>query len=150
MLELKSIEEEAADCRAAFRNSKAGDWSIHIHHGAECVEQFYEPPENRIAYILSQKSKEERAIRLRFMRPMTEEQAHDYKAKFDLLVADYKAKRDPLDTDYKAKRDPLDTDYKAKCASLYDDYKAKRTLLHLSFCSPDCPWDGQTLFPYKI
>ena len=124
-LRLLSIEEEAAACRKAFKGSKVGDWVVHLHHGTDCVEQLTEPIENRIAYILAHKPEGERAVRLRFMRPVSKKKA----------------------ADYDAKRAPLYADYRAKSATLDADYKAKSATLHLEFCVPDCPWNGETLFP---
>ena len=68
-LTLKSIEEEAADCRAAWADSKVGDIGIHIHHSLVC-EVLLEPVENRIEYILREKPNSEQALRLRLMRPL--------------------------------------------------------------------------------
>ena len=51
MIELKSIEEEAADCYAAFKDSKVGDWAVHIHHGAKCVEQRSSTPNKASLFL---------------------------------------------------------------------------------------------------
>ncbi len=143
MIELKSIEEEAADCYAAFKDSKVGDWAVHIHHGAKCVEQFSEPPENRISYILSQKPEKECAIRLRFMRPITKEQAQDYEAKCAALYADYKAKCAALYADYEAKCAALNADYNAQRAALDADYNAKRApLINADYEAKRAPLDA--------
>jgi hypothetical protein len=64
---LGTIEEEAAACRAAWAANPA-KWGWHIHHDTLCEERAY-PIEDRIAYILTQKPKAERALRLRLMRP---------------------------------------------------------------------------------
>ena len=69
MKELGTIEQEAADCRAAFANSKVGDAVWLCHHGMLC-EPLSELPENRISYILSSKSRNEQARRLREFRPV--------------------------------------------------------------------------------
>src|SRR3990167_10761203 len=133
---LKSIEEEAADCRAAFVGAAVGTpvWCCHHERLYEVLE---EPAENRIAYILSDKPSFERARRLREFRPVKDTAIYrkvdalvaDYKAKRAPLDADYKAKRALLDADYEAKRAPLVADYEAKLAPLYADYEAKRALL---------------------
>ena len=65
---LKSIEEEAADCRAAFKGFTVGTPAWHVHHAVLC-EIVTEPIENRISYILSHKAVAEQALRLRLMRP---------------------------------------------------------------------------------
>ena len=66
--ELKSIEEELVDCRAAHRNSKVGDLVFACHHKV-LLEVLTEPAENRIAYIMTEKPENERAARLRCFRP---------------------------------------------------------------------------------
>jgi hypothetical protein len=69
MKELGTIEQEAEDCRAAFANSKVGDAVWLCHHEVLC-EPLSELPENRISYILSSKSRNEQARRLREFRPV--------------------------------------------------------------------------------
>ena len=66
---LKTIDEEAADCRAAFANSKVGDLVNFCHH-EEPVEALVQPAEDRIAYILTEKPLWEQALRLRLFRPI--------------------------------------------------------------------------------
>lgn len=124
ILELGSIKKEAAACSKAFKGSKVGDWAVHVHHGAGCVEQLAEPPGRRIAYILSDKPLAEQALRLRLFRPVKEKKARDCLAKLDMLTTKYYAKLDTLTA----------------------DYNAKRALLHLQVCVKGCPWDGETLF----
>ena len=72
MIKLKSIDEEAADCRKAFVNSKIGDLVQHCHHEIGC-EVLIEEAEARIAYILSYKPVPEQALRLRLFRPIAME-----------------------------------------------------------------------------
>ena len=64
---LKSIEEEAEDCRARCAGMKIGDLILHCHHEVLC-EALTEPVENRIDYILESKS-DNPALRLRLMGP---------------------------------------------------------------------------------
>ena len=64
---LKSVEEEATDCRARCAGMKVGDLIMHCHHDALC-ETLTEPVENRISYILTSK-RDNRALRLRLMGP---------------------------------------------------------------------------------
>lgn len=68
-IKLKTIEEEAADCRAAFEGSQIGDLVNFCHHQV-IIENLSEPAEDRIAYILKDKSHWERALRLRLFRPI--------------------------------------------------------------------------------
>src|SRR3990167_9332473 len=122
---LKSIEEEAADCRAAFVGAAVGTpvWCCHHERLYEVLE---EPAENRIAYILSDKPSFERTRRLREFRPVKDTAIYP---KLAALDADYDAKLAALDADYEAKLAPLYADYKAKLAALYADYKAKLAAL---------------------
>jgi hypothetical protein len=165
--ELGTIEEEAVECRKAFEGVEVGSpvWCCHHEKLTETLE---EPAENRIRYILEEKSTKERAIRLREFRPVMDVELWktlyadyqaklapldaDYQAKRDLLYDDYSAKLAPLDADYQAKLAPLDADYEAKRDLLYADYSAKRALLyaylevlHLAEY-PDTAWNGKSIF----
>ena len=72
MLVLKSIEEEAADCRKAFEGVTVGTLVLHCHHEV-LSEALSEPAEHRIAYILDHKPKDEQALRLRLFRPVSQD-----------------------------------------------------------------------------
>ena len=78
----------------------------------------------RITYILTQKPKSERALRLRLFRPIPKP-----------LYDDYLAKLKPLDDNYWSRRKPLYDDYEAKHKSLYDDYWSKRKSLYDNYWS---------------
>jgi hypothetical protein len=78
-LSLKSIDDEAAACRAAWAAAPNAWYGAHIHHEKAC-EALIEPIEVRILYILHQKPEKERAIRLRLMRPTTPEAFKAYYA----------------------------------------------------------------------
>jgi hypothetical protein len=80
---LLSIPEEAALCRAAFVGVKVGAMVQHCHH-EQLAEPLTEPPEARIAYILSFKPIEEQALRLHLFRPT-------YNAAVDAAGATYNA-----------------------------------------------------------
>ena len=75
---LKSIEEEADDCRAAWKGFKVGTFALHCHHEI-LAEPLREDAENRIAYILSAKPRIERALRLRLFRPVSEKVLAEWK-----------------------------------------------------------------------
>src|SRR3990167_974384 len=77
MIDLKSIEEEAKDCRAAWPAQPHATVGLHIHHEI-VAEALTEPIEHRIAYILSNKPKEEQALRLRLMRPIRAPASAEY------------------------------------------------------------------------
>jgi hypothetical protein len=128
--ELGTIEQEAAECRLAFANSKIGDPVWNCHHDRE-HELLTEPAEDRIRFILANKPIEEQPRRLRELRPVRDLALYaDYEAKVALLDADYGTKRAPLYADYEAKRAPLD---------------ASITSLHrLEY--PDSKWNGVTIF----
>ena len=64
---LKSVEEEAADCRARCAGMKVGDLILHYHHDCLC-EILIQPVENLIDYILQSKF-DNPALRLRLMGP---------------------------------------------------------------------------------
>ncbi len=64
---LKSIEEEADDCRAAWKGFKEGTFALHCHHEI-LAEPFIEDAENRIVHILLSKPKFEQALRLNVQR----------------------------------------------------------------------------------
>ncbi len=68
MIVLKSIEEEAADCRERCKDMRIGDMVLHCHHEVLC-ERLTEPVENRIAYILAEKT-DNVALRLRMLGPL--------------------------------------------------------------------------------
>src|SRR5574337_90762 len=68
-LKLGTIEDEAYACRAAWAAMPDAEYGVHIHHGF-LAEDLSEPIENRINYILSDKPENERALRLRLMRPI--------------------------------------------------------------------------------
>ena len=122
----KSIAEEAADCRVAFSGTKVGDWVWFCHHGV-VAEQLTEPAETRIAYILSDKTDEEQAIRLRWFRPVKSKAVAPADAAYDKAVA----------TAYSAYNKAV-APARAAC------YKAVATALKKEL--PGCPWDGTTLF----
>ena len=71
-LVLKSIEEEAEDCRKAFEGVEIGSLVLHCHHEV-LSERLSESAENRIAYILDYKSQNEQALRLRLFRPVSQD-----------------------------------------------------------------------------
>lgn len=70
-MEFGTIAEEAALCRAAFKDSKVGDWTWLCHHDTIC-EPLIELAENRIWCILTFKPEYEQAIRLREFRPIAD------------------------------------------------------------------------------
>ena len=151
-LPLQSIEQEAADCRKAFANSKIGD-PVWLCHHSQLFEVLTEPAEERISYILSYKPETEQALRLREFRPMLHPERYtDYWDKLKPLHTDYDAKCNALHTDHWDKRDALYTDYRDKRDALYADYRTKRAPLDAKMTAlhkqeyPDTTWNGTDLF----
>ena len=72
MLVLKSIQEEAADCRKAFEGVEVGALVLHCHH-EYLAEPLNEPADHRIEYILKHKPEHEQSLRLRLFRPVSQE-----------------------------------------------------------------------------
>src|SRR5271157_2028798 len=128
-MKLKSIEEEAADCRQANKNAKIGDFILHLHHGI-VGETLSEPIENRIVYILTQKPEYERALRLRLMRVVPEKD----------LKADAKWRK--ACTEWWK----VDVGWEKAYIEWEKAGAALSTFAHAHFCIPDCPWDGRTIF----
>ena len=68
-MNLLTIAEEAAACRAAWAAMPGATAGAHIHHET-VAEKLTEPIEARIAHILAEKPRGEQALRLRLMRPI--------------------------------------------------------------------------------
>ncbi len=146
-LQLGTIEEEAALCRAAWATSKGGELAVHCHHEIE-LESLIGPAEDRIVYILRCKAEDERALRLRLFRP----------ANTELFTSEMRkayADRQKADADYMAKADADYADwqkafaYWQKADDAWQKAAADSGIAHDRLCSqPDCPWNGHTIFPY--
>ena len=66
---IQNIETELTACQEAWNNNKDAKWTWCCHHSIR-FEELTEPLENRIAYILTKKPENERAIRLHNFRPV--------------------------------------------------------------------------------
>ena len=142
-IELKSIEEEAEDCRAAFAGVGVGTPAVHLHHGI-AVERLTEPPEARISHILASKDYSEQALRLRLFRPVfrggipmntTYAEVDAVYARWDAAYAELK----------KALHDNEEQRLKYEQARA----EALKALakFHEDLCmTRGCPWDGETIF----
>ena len=159
MIKLKSIDEEAADCRKAFVNSKIGDLVQHCHHEIGC-EVLTEEAEARIAYILSYKPVPEQALRLRLFRPIcVEDLPAEYqkayvawrKARAEYRKADAECQKadaelrkagvecQKADAEWEKAR----AEWRKADAELRKVYNASHSVL----CKePECPWNGKTIF----
>lgn len=121
---LKSVEEEAADCRARCAGMKVGDPILHCHHEVLC-EVLIEPVENRIDYILREK-KDNPALRLRLMGPPIIDDAVNADAEWRKADAEWPRAEAALS--------------KAQAAW------CKAYAVHYARLYPDSPWNGQTIF----
>ncbi len=65
---MRTIEQAEKECREAWAKNPS-TWGWCLHHGQD-VEELTEPIENRIAYILAHKAKNEIVIRLDNLRPV--------------------------------------------------------------------------------
>ena len=142
---LKSIEKEAADCRARCASMKVGDLILHCHHET-LLERLTEPAEDCINYILQSKT-DNVALRLRLMGPPIVE---------DIVLSDAEwkradAERERTDAELKrtyaewkriyAKCERADAEWKrtyAECERTYEPHYAR--------LYPDSPWNGKTIF----
>jgi hypothetical protein len=136
IFELKSIDDEAAACRAAWAAMPEAQYAAHLHHEVAC-EPLSEPIENRIAYILREKPEAERALRLRLMRPVTA-----------TASAEYERVRAPALAEYERVRATAWAEYERVKATAWAEYERVMATAHLLICSVyGCPFDGRTIFP---
>ena len=119
-MKLKSIEEEAADCRAAWAANPEVKVAHCLHHGIH-LEPLTDPIENRIAYILTEKPEEEQALRLRCLRPWTGRLSAW--AEWDKAGAEW-----------------------AKARAVAEWAKAGAFIEDHARLFPECPWNGKTIF----
>jgi len=142
---LKSIEEEAADCRARCANMKVGDLILHCHHDV-LREKLLEPVNNRIDYILTSKQ-DNVALRLRLMGPPVEDAAVLADAKLSKADAEWSKAYAELSKAYaewsKAYAEWWKAD--AKLSKAYAEW-SKAYEPHYARLYPDSPWNGKTIF----
>ena len=167
-MKLQSIAKEAAACRAAWAAMPDATAGVHIHHEI-VAEKLTEPIEARITYILNEKPKTEQALRLRLMRPVTASAWAEYEkvrasaraeyekvtasawAEYDKVTASAWAEYDkvtaPALAEYKKVTASALAEYKKVTASAWAEYKKVTASAHQAICpTPDCPWDGQSIF----
>ena len=115
----------------------------HIHHHI-LVEPLTEPLKNRIAFIERNKLEHERETRLRLMQPV--------KGKLPDAVVKARKAWDKARKAYVKAREAWDGAREAcnKAWAAYlkalRDHKDEIEALHTKEC-PNCPWDGETIFP---
>ena len=115
MKELKSIEEELADCKKAFARVKVGSLVWCCHHEM-LIEQLEEPAINRINYIMGSKSEHERSRRLREFRPCKDKRIAP-------AYAEYEKVRAPAKAEYEKVCAPAKAEYEKVCAPAYAEYE---------------------------
>lgn len=96
------------------------EYYFHLHHRI-LVERLVEPLQNRIDYINTFKSKDERALRLHLLR---------------------RANLDPETIEAMTLLNNF-----AAPTFLRDALNDRLENLHAEQCFPDCPWDGDTILP---
>ena len=126
-LKLGTIEEEAAACRLAFAGVEIGACVLHCHHES-LFEYLSAPAEERITFILLNKTTAEQALRLHLFRPVPNSVLESVQPELD---AEWER--------VYAERKRVDAEWKRVDAELIEK-------LHPKLC-PNCPWDGRTIFP---
>lgn len=138
----------------------------HIHHHT-LLEFNIDPITQRRRFIKQNKSMDEVPIRLRLLKPIKGKlpskvvraaqsfvkAARDSKKMWDTvqhLYEIYKRARNDLNKAEGAKEEAYRLQNKAEFAlgDVLKKHKIKIETLHAKEC-PDCPWDGQTIFPKK-
>jgi hypothetical protein len=171
---LKSIGEEAADCRAANAHLKVGDWAWLVHHEI-LAEPLTEPIESRISYILENKT-DNVALRLRLLRPLVEDEVMRSDAELDKARTElYKAHTELYKVYAEFSKaigewsNYTSADYSkvyAEYSNVLDEYNKasteyimayagygkvcfelnKSATMHYHRLFPDSPWNGKTIF----
>lgn len=144
-MNLKSIAEEEADCRAAFVGIAVGAFVLHCHHNS-LLEVLTEPAENRINYILCDKPEVEQALRLRLFRPVSPEHTGP---ELDKAYAEWDKAYAELDK-ARAEWDKAYAEW-GKARAEWDKARAEwdKAGHHAAIC-PGCPWDGTTIFAESL
>ena len=125
--------------------AKVGDWCWHVHHGdGLLVERLYEPYKTRVAFIKATKDPSEIETRLRLFQPVRGTiRAPKYWREAYAKWQEADAKWREADAKWReadAKR------REAYAKRLSSPSWKKVEALHRKEC-PDCPWNGETIFP---
>jgi hypothetical protein len=154
--QIGTIEQELKKCREAFAKFPDATWAWCLHHEKHC-EPLTEPAENRITFILKNKSQSEQALRFRNFRPCksaaavkTARDAYDdavktagdayapfVKTADDAYAAAVKTANDAYDAAVKPARD-------AYAAAVKTASKAIRKLHNSEW--PNNTWNGKSIF----
>jgi hypothetical protein len=146
-MKLRSIAEEAAACREAWKARPRTVYGVHIHH-ERVIERRHYPIEERIAYILEGKPKKERALRLRLMRPITVKQWRTFQRVANEAWRQRNRATNTAWKDYErvgGSKAYATFQRIVKAATLTEGEQVAEA--HLALCVPDCPFDGRTIFP---
>ena len=149
---LKSIEEEAADCRARCAGMKVGDLILHCHHDVLC-EVLTEPVENRIDYILQSK-RDNVALRLRLMGPPIMDELVRADAEWSKACAEWSKAYVEWSKAYVewSKADAEWSKADVEWSKAYVEWSkayvewSKAYEPHYARLYPDSPWNGETIF----
>jgi hypothetical protein len=142
MLKLGTIEQEAAACLARWQGFDVGTFAAHVHHDAP-FEMLYCTAEVRIAYILSQKPEDERALRLRCFAPVDLTGFPKLRKSVDIwnrtVAAWRKARAESEEASTLWRKTEAEIVLREICAAIS----------HKELCplGENCPWDGETIFP---
>jgi len=132
------------------------EFAWHVHHCGVIVEALVEPIEKRIEYIKAEKDRDEVSVRLRLLKKVhgelpkaVVEAGQSY---VDAYVAAERAFAICVSSGGKCTCGPAGLVASAARENYEDTLAAHRTeveALHAIEC-PDCPWDGETIFPVTV
>jgi hypothetical protein len=130
------------------------NYAWHIHH-EKLFEPLTEPIENRIKFIESDKPIEQRATRLKLLRPVKDQARLASVLDTGKKVRDsgWKAYDDALTKLASQRKSPdqavadLASNAVTDLIAAQDAESRAIAALHKRECEADCPWDGKTIFP---
>ena len=157
-----------------WKDVPAGALVWHFHHEKMLLEAAMEPLNMRAAFILSNKPEAERVTRLRLLRPVVHpekmpaavlaayaarlqadtarlqahaalSQAHAAWSQADAALSQAHAAWSQADAAWSQADEAWRKADAALSSAIIDNHSAIEAL-HREEC-PDCPWDGQTIFP---
>jgi len=140
-----------------------GEWYWHVHHDV-LAEPLTAPLQERLDYINKYKPEKERALRLRLIRPvrgslpaaydMARTSSDTAQKAVNMAWKDYDSAWQAWDNvcssrvDYHIRANYLKAwgVYRTALAAYNTARESAIEALHIIEC-PDCPWNGQTIFP---
>ena len=152
------------DATYLWKDTPAGVMCWHIHHDV-LLEMSLEPLADRAVFIRKNKPPEEVEVRLRAMRPVVGAlpepvvqaakafaECHTaYNEAWKTLIQVWKAHGEAVKASTEAAKAYIEvTHAHDKAWKAYNEvqeaHRSELEALHAVEC-PDCPWDGETLFP---